>query len=198
MKNIKTIYSLKELHDVLEKHVDLKRLILFLDLDLTLIRATHDDKDELIEPEVTKKMFDFLHEKNIWYVFLTARFHNSVCQEKKRKESLCEMKENIENLYPIFEQLGVECSHFKDNKNEYLELIKNDKNKTVGIMYKGILLGDKKGEIIKHFRLKYGLDKTHPHTLFADDLEKYLRSVKKHVPNSFVFRRLIPEECSSE
>ena len=197
MKNVKTIYSLKELHDVLESHTDLKRLILFLDLDLTLIRANEDDKDELIEPEVTKKMFDFLHENNIWYVFLTARFHNIICLDRKRKESLPEMKENIENLYPIFEQLGVDCSHFKDSKNEYLELIKNEKNKTVGIMYKGILLGDKKGEIIKHFRLKYGLDKTHPHTMFADDLDRYIRNVKKHVPNSFVFRRLISDDYSA-
>ena len=198
MKNVKTIYSLKELHDVLESHTDLKRLILFLDLDLTLIRATHDDKDELIEPEVTKKMFDFLHANNVWYLFLTARFHDILCVEKKRKEYLNQMKENIENLYPIFEQIGVDCSHFKNNKNEHLEVIKNEKNKTIGIMYKGILLGDKKGEIIKHFRLKYGLDKTHPHTMFADDLDRYLKNVRKHVPNCFVFRRLIPDEYSSE
>ena len=65
MKNVQTIYSLKELHNLLEKHVDLKKLILFLDLDLTLILADENDRDILIEPAVTKEMFKFLHDNKV-------------------------------------------------------------------------------------------------------------------------------------
>lgn len=196
MSKIKSIYSLKELHDLLEKHVNLERLILFLDLDLTVIQESTDGSgdDILIEPEVTKKLFDFLHKNNVWYTFVTARFHNVVTSEKKRKEYLEEMNENIEMLYPIFEQIGIDCNYFKNNKNEDLQVLKNDKNKTIGIIYKGILLGDKKGEIIKCFRNMHGLDKTHPHVIFVDDIDKYLRNVKKHVPSAFVYKRQILDE----
>jgi len=194
MSKIKSIYSLKELHDLLEKHVNPNELILFLDLDLTLIKGDDNDMDILIEPEVTKKLFDFLHQKKIWYTFVTARFHNVISSEKKRKETIKEMNENIEMLYPIFEEIGINCDEFKNNKNEEMELLKNDKNKTIGIMYKGLLLGDKKGEIIKYFRKKHGLDKTHPHVIFVDDIDKYLRNVKKHVPTAFVYKRQILDD----
>ena len=193
MKNVQTIYSLKELHNLLEKHVDLKRLILFLDLDLTLIQADESDRDILIEPQVTKDMFKFLHDNKVWYQFVTARFHDVICNQKKREAYLDEIKQNIEDLYVIFEELGIDCSSFKNNKCEEMEIIKSDKNRTVGIVYKGILLGDKKGELIKHFRLKYGLHNSHPHVIFVDDLIPYLRGVKKHIPNSVCLQRCIPE-----
>lgn len=198
MSKIKSIYSLRELHDLLKTHVNPDKLILFLDLDLTIIMAdpssSNSDKDVLIEPEETKKLFDFLHKNKIWYTFVTARFHNIVTSERKRKEALKEMRENIEMLYPIFEQVGINCDEFKNNKNEELQVLRNEKNKPIGIMYKGILLGDKKGEIIKHFRLNHGLDKTHPHVIFVDDIDKYLRNVKKHIPTAFVYKRQILEE----
>ena len=197
----KSIYSLKELHDLLETHPHQQELILFLDLDLTLIQEkcslpkkdedSECEEDELIEPEVTRKLFDFLHKQNIWYTFVTARFHDHVLvKKKKRDEILHEMTDNIEKLYPIFEELGVDCSEYKSNVSDIL-VIKNDHKKPVGIMYKGLLLGDKKGELIKFFRKQYGIDKTHPHVIFLDDIDKYIKSVKRHVPDAIVLKREI-------
>lgn len=193
MAKIKNIYSLRELHDLLEKHQDLSKLILFLDIDLTIVQSNEKDEDVIIEPEITKRMFDFLHKNKVWYTFVTARFHEIVCNEKKRNSGISEIRENIEALYPVFEQVGIDCSEFKNNKDEELTVIKNDKNITVGIMYKGILLGNKKGQIIKHFRIQYGLDKSHPHVIFIDDLDRYLKSVQRYVPEAIVVKRFIPE-----
>ena len=193
MKNVQTIYSLKELHNLLEKHVDLKKLILFLDLDLTLIQADERDIDKIIEPSATKEMFKFLHDNKVWYQFITARFHDVICNQKKREACLDEIKENIENLYPLFEDMGIDCSSYKNNKCEEMEVIKNDKNRTIGVSYKGLLLSEKKGEMIKHFRLKYGLQNSHPHVIFVDDLPTYLRNVRKHVPHAICLKRCIPE-----
>ena len=195
MKNVQTIYSLKELHNLLEKHVDLKKLILFLDLDLTLIQEDEGDscKDRLIEPQITKDMFKFLHDNNVWYQFVTARFHDVICNQKKREAYLDEIRQNIEDLYIVFEEMGIDCSQYKGNKSEEMEIIKNERGRTVGVCYKGLLLSGKKGELIKHFRLKYGLHNSHPHVIFVDDLIPYLRGVKKHIPNSICLQRCIPE-----
>ena len=195
MKNVQTIYSLKELHNLLEKHVDLKRLILFLDLDLTLIQEDEGDscRDKLIEPQVTKDMFKFLHDNKVWYQFVTARFHDVICNQKKREAYLDEIRQNIEDLYVVFEEMGIDCSQYKGNKSEEMEIIKNERGRTVGMSYKGLLLSGKKGELIKHFRLKYGLHNSHPHVIFVDDLIPYLRGVRKHLPNSICLQRCIPE-----
>ena len=89
--------------------------------------------------------------------------------------------------------MGIDCREFKNNKNETMEVIKNDRGRTVGVIFKGILLSDKKGELIKHFRLKYGLHNSHPHVIFVDDLVPYLRGVRKHLPNSICLQRCIPK-----
>ena len=195
MKNVQTIYSLKELYNLLEKHVDLKRLILFLDLDLTLIQADENngDKDQLIEPQVTKDMFKFLHDNKVWYQFVTARFHDVICNQKKREACLDEIRQNIEDLYVLFEEMGIDCSSYKNNKCEEMEVLKSSSGRTIGAIFKGLLLGDRKGEVIKYFRLKYNLDKSHPHVIFVDDLPPYLKSVKRHLPFATVIQRCIPE-----
>jgi hypothetical protein len=195
MKNVQTIYSLKELHKLLEKHVDLKRLILFLDLDLTLIQEDEENPecDKIIEPQITRDMFKFLHDNKVWYQFVTARFHDVICNQKKREACLDEIRKNIEDLYVVFEDMGIDCSYFRHNKCEEMEVIKNDKGRTIGAIFKGILLSDKKGELIKHFRLKYGLHNSHPHVIFVDDLPTYLRGVKKHIPHSLCLQRCIAE-----
>jgi len=49
-------------------------------------------------------------------------------------------------------------------------------------------------KINSYFRKKHGLDKTHPHVIFVDDIDKYLRNVKKHVPTAFVYKRQILDD----
>ena len=194
MSQIKTIYSLKELHDLLEKHPNKDELFIAFDIDMTIVMENENNEDILIEPEITKKLFKFLIDNNIYFTFVTARFYNYVCNDKKREKVVDEMKENIEMLYPIFEELGMDLTEYKNgNLGEKVEILKDEKGNTQGIIYKGIVLSGKKGPAIKHYRRIFGIDKTHPYTIFIDDLDLYLNSVKKFVPNSLVLRREIDE-----
>lgn len=192
MSKIRSIHSLSELHDLIEVHPEKDKLFIAFDIDLTVVMGDEDDRDILIEPEVTKKLFKYLIDNNIYFTFVTARFYDSVCNKKKRPEVMKEMKENLEMLYPIFEDLGMDLSEYKQGKlGKDLHLIKDEKGNTQGIMYRGIVLSGRKGPAIKHFRRHFGIDKTHPHTIFIDDVDTYLNSVKKHVPGSTVLRRKI-------
>ena len=194
MSKIKTIYSLAELQDIIEKHPHKDKLSIMFDIDLTIVMEDQNNKDVLIEPEVTKKLFKYLIDNDIFFSFVTARFYDYVCNAKKRETVVDEMKENLEELYPIFEDLGIDLTDFKNGKmgNE-LHVIKDENGRTAGIMYKGIVLSGLKGPVIKHYKREFGIDKTHPYTIFIDDVDTYLNSVKRHVPNSLVLRRKIDE-----
>jgi len=194
MSKIKSINSLKELHDIIEKHPNKDQLSIMFDIDKTIVMEDENSKDVLIEPEVTKKLFKYLLDNDIFFTFVTARFYDYVCNAKKRESVINEMKENLEELYPIFEELGMDLTDYKNGKlgNE-LRLITDEKGKTMGIIYKGIVLSGMKGPVIKHYKREFGFDKTHPYTIFIDDIDTYLNSVKRHVPNSLVLRRKIDE-----
>ena len=192
MSKIKSIHSLSELHDIIEEHPYKDKLFVAFDIDLTVVMGDENDMDILIEPEVTKKLFKYLIDNDIFFTFVTARFYDSVCNDKKRDKIIDEMKQNLEMLYPIFEELGMDLSEYKNGKlGNDLHVIKDEKGNTQGVMYRGIVLSGKKGPVIKHFRRHFGIDKTHPHTIFIDDVDTYLNSVKKHVPGSVVLRRKI-------
>ena len=196
MRKIRTIYSLKELHRLLEEHDEKKKIVIFFDLDQTIVADcdTNSDLDVLIEPQITKDLFAYMMKHNIYFSFITARFYDTVCNSKKR--NLPEIRKNIyETLFPIFEELGIDISGYKSkDMHDKYHIIKNDRNISIGMLYHGIIFGGKKGEIIKHFRSECNLDKSHPITIFVDDHDKYLKSVVKHVPNAIVLRREIEEE----
>lgn len=190
MSKVQTIYSLKELHNLLEKHDNKDQIVVFFDLDLCIVQPHPDDDaiDILIEPEVTKQLFDHIKENNIYFSFVTARFYDSVCNNKKR--NLEDMNENVfGTLYPVFEQLGLDFEEFKED--DTFHHLKNHNGTTVGGIYRGIMFGHKKGEIIKHFKKQYGLDETHPITVFVDDYEPYIKNVRKHVPDAIILKREI-------
>ena len=189
MTQIKPIYSLTELYNMLLNHKYPKKVLVVLDLDLTLIKEKEDQTDELIEPEVSKKLFKHMRDNNIWFLFLTARFGTVVCNAKKR--NLTEMTENIrETLFPVFRELGLDVSEF-DKENDECIPIRSDAGRTVGVIYRGILFGANKGHIIKQFRKMTDADKTHPYTIFVDDIEEYLTGAIKHVPRITALQRFI-------
>jgi hypothetical protein len=192
----KTIYSLRELHDLVENHDEPHRMIIFFDIDLTIVKEKDDYSDMLIEPEITKDLFAYLIDNRINFCFVTARFHDTVCDHKTR--DLVEMKDNIEgSIFPILEELGIDLTPYRtpaaDKEVYYLE---NGKGEIVGVLYKGIFFGARKGEIIKHYRKEMGLDMTHPHTVLVDDLMENLEGAKQHVPNIILLKRDILEELS--
>ena len=80
------------------------------------------------------------------------------------------MEENIfETIHPIIEQLGMNMEPYKtDDLRDVIMKIEDEDGECVGILYRGILFGDRKGEIIKHFLRKCPMYK--PHTIFIDDI----------------------------
>ena len=192
MKTIPTIYSLRDVLNLLKKHKEKEKVMVWFDIDLTLIYPDPNDEDVdiLIEPKETKELFSYISENNIAFSIITARFYDSVCNSKKRNLNL--MKHDIlNNIFPFLEQLGLNLDDYKE-RDEY-DLIKSETGRCVGMVYKGILFGSNKGKIIKIYREKWGLDKTHPVTIFVDDYDTYLNSVAKHIPDSIVLRREIYE-----
>lgn len=183
-----TINSLRDFLKIIQKYESPDRLMIFFDLDLTLIHENENGDDVLMEREETQELFKYLHEKDIWYTFCTARYYDIILNNKKRKEYIDEISNNIEKLYEIFEDLDIDCKEHKGSNSDEIVLKKN--NKPVGVLYKGILLGDKKGPIIKQFREKYNLEADYPQVIFIDDFDKYLQSVTQHVPGCLIIKRL--------
>ena len=185
MTNIPSISSLSELHEYVKKHPKKDEIFIFFDFDMTLI---NDMKDTLLEPQITKDLFKYLQDHGIYHAVVTARFYDTVCNKSKR--NLQDMEENIfETIHPILEELGMDLNVYKgeDLKDTVMELF-NDKRKCVGILYRGIFFGDKKGEIIKHFLKNSGVNKEH--IIFVDDYDPYLDNVRKHVPHCLSVKRL--------
>ena len=191
--NCRTVYSLKELHDLLEKHEEKHRLCVFIDLDLTIIKS-HDENEEidvLIEPEVTKELFNYMVNNNIYFAFITGRFYDTVCVAKKR--NLREIEKNIfTSIFPILEELGLDISQYKDDSlRDEIHIVRNDRKRCIGILYRGIFFTGNKGETIKQYKKSFNLNDSHPITIFIDDHDPYLRSVAKHVPDAVILKRNI-------
>ena len=181
-----TIRSLAELEAIIREHPDKNRLMIWFDLDETLVQPDEDDyTDVLIEPEVTQYLFDYIHQEKIPYSFITARFHDTVCNSQKRK--LSDIRTNVyETIYPFLNQLGISIDEYE--KDDTLHIIKAGNGRCVGIIYKGIIFTGLKGPAIKHYSKKYGFDKRKH--IFVDDNDIYLNSVARHVENCLVIRRL--------
>lgn len=193
MGKIQNVFSLRELHDLLEQIEDKTKTMVWFDFDLCLVQPHHadDEKDVLIEPQTTKKLFKYMMEHGINFAIVTARFYDTACNHKKR--NLTDIKENIEtSIFPILEELGIDITAYKDrNLDDQLHLIKNEKGKTVALLYKGIIFSGIKGQAIKHYRRQFDWDKKHTTNIFIDDIDTYLNSVSKHVPEAIVLRRHI-------
>ena len=195
MSKIENIYSLKELHDLLKSIDDKSKINIVFDFDLTLVIEDSFNKniDILIEPEETKDLFSYISKHNIFFFIVTARFYDTVCNKKKR--NLQDIKQNIDtSIFPILEELGLDIAQYKEYYfDDKFHIVENDKGKCVGILYRGIFFGDKKGEIIKYYRKQFGFDKSHPITIFVDDHDPYLKNVERHNPEAIVLRRQISD-----
>jgi hypothetical protein len=181
-----TIYSIAELENIIRKHKQKDNLMIWFDLDETLVKSSDDQyTDVLIEPEETQALFDYIHQENILYSFITARFHDTVCNKNKRK--LSEMNENIlDTIYPFLTKLGIDISEFENEETPYIIKAKN--GRCVGVIYKGIIFTGLKGPAIKHYSEKSDLDKRLH--IFIDDNDIYLNSVARNVDNCLVIKRL--------
>ena len=184
------IMDIDTLDDVLSylKNVDKKdKISLWLDWDENIINS---DNDTIIEPEVTKRLFNYLLENRIFFSIITGRFYDTVCDDKKR--NIFDMQYNITTtMYPILKELGVNVARSSTEEHKRtIYKIYNEEGICVGILYMGIIFSHKKGETIKNYlrQTKFNL----PHKIFVDDYEPYLLEVTQSVPDIIAFRRHVP------
>ena len=193
MGKIQNIFSLKDVHNLLEQIEDKDKTMVWFDFDLSLVQPheKYEEKDILIEPQTTKDLFAYMMRHGINFAIVTARFYDTACNHKKR--NLRDIKENIEtSIFPILEELGIDITAYKDKElDNQMHLVKDEKGKTVGLLYKGIIMSGVKGQAIKHYRRQSGWDQIHTTNIFIDDIDTYLNSVAKHVPDAIVLRRHI-------
>jgi len=193
MGKIQNVFSLRELHDLLEQIEDKTKTMVWFDFDLCLVQPheTNEEKDVLIEPQTTKNLFAYMMKHGINFAIVTARFYDTACNSKKR--DLRDIKDNIDvSIFPILEELGIDVTAYKDKElDDKMHLIKNEKGTTVALLYKGIIFSGIKGQAIKHYRRQFDWDKKHTNNIFIDDIDTYLNSVAKHVPEAIVLRRHI-------
>ena len=124
------------------------------------------------------------------FAIVTARFYDTACNKKR---NLKDIKNNIDvSIFPILEELGIDVTAYKDKElDDQMHLVRDEKGKTVGLLYKGVIFSGIKGQAIKHYRRQFGWDKKHTTNIFIDDIDTYLNSVVKHVPEAIVLKRHI-------
>jgi len=191
MSKIESIYSLKEIKTLLENHSDKNKIIVYFDIDLTLVYNNENNIEKLIEPNETKELFDYIINNNILFSFITARFYDTACNKRKRNLKLMQ-KDIDESIFPMLETLGIDLTFHKSKELEdKIHIIKNKRGICVGIIYRGVFFSAKKGETIKYYHEEFGIDKTHPHIIFIDDLEEHLKGVIRHIPGAKALKRKI-------
>lgn len=182
--NIRDISSLKEVLEYIKTVKNKDDLIIFFDWDDTLVNP---DYDNIIEPKITKELFDYIKENKIFYSIITGRFYDTVCDENRR--NIYEMESNIvETMHPSLIELGVDVSRcitpqFKKTVNRIVD----ENGKCVGVLYMGIFFTGDKGKTIKNYlRMVKMRKKT---IIFVDDYEPYLTEVTSFLPTVKAFRR---------
>jgi len=182
-KNPNTIYTLKNVLSHLQGTKNIKDTIVFLDWDDTLVNP---DNDKIIEPRITKQLFDYMLKNKIFFCIITARFWDSVCDDNKR--NLFAMQENVEEtMHPIIEKLGMNIDSYKsfESQNNYFKVF-DEKNECVEILYMGIFFTGNKGDVIKHYSNMIGKK----HKVFVDDYPIYLNDVITKNPDIVAFKRM--------
>lgn len=185
---VTNISTLESVLTYLESIDDHSTIAVFLDWDDTLINP---DYDSIIEPEVTKELFDYMIKHKIYFSIITGRFYASVCDDNTRNLPL--MQHNIKTtMYPSLNKLGIDPSKylsptFTDNPYKIL----NENGECVGVLYMGIFFSGDKGATIKNFLRQSGMTNQKTKIIFVDDYEPYLYEVSKSLPKVKCFRRLV-------
>lgn len=176
--NLYEIETLKQLVKYLEEHKP-EEIIVFLDWDQTIVES---GTNNIIEPEETKTLFNFLKKRKIPFYIITARFwKNILFPETLNKHEL--EKSIRETMHKPLGKLDIQI---EENPDIYHVM---DNEDIVGIYYLNILFGAEKGKIIKNFLA------AHPEfekkqVIFVDDHHGYLENVSKHVVSSInIYRK---------
>jgi hypothetical protein len=179
------IYSLGSILTYLKSIKDPNDVVVFFDWDDTVVDP---DYNKIIEPEITKELFDYMKNKHIFYSFITGRFQDTVCDDTKR--NIFDIQFNIINtIFPVLNKLGIDTSRYQTNlfkQNPYK--ICDTSGKCVGLLYMGIFFSGTKGAAIKHYFRQTNQKKSE--IIFVDDYVPYLRETTTSIPHVTAFRRL--------
>ena len=190
------IININTLNDVLLylKSIENKKSIsVWLDWDENIINS---ETNTIIEPEVTKELFDYMIKNRIFFSIITGRFYDSACDDKKR--NIFAMENNIVNtIFPVLRQLGVNTNDFNNEKTrkEYYKIY-NEKGKCIGFLYMGIIFSHYKGDAIKNYLRQNRMN--YPIKIFVDDYEVYLMEVASSVPDMKIYRRHVPYPITAD
>ena len=180
-------YEIESLNDVLVhlKTLPARRTIVFFDWDDTIVYSGTTD---IIEPEVTKNLFNYMLDMKIDFVFITARYWNYVIfNEFMTDDDYDDIKTSvIETIHEPLKTLG-----FEPETNILEPVFVDHQSDRVGLYYLNILFGCEKGRIITSYKQK--LAKSYDHVLFVDDYDEYLINVGLHVPQATLIRRKIAD-----
>ena len=100
--HITNINTLDTVLTYLKAAENLADIIVFFDWDDTLVNP---DNDLIIEPQVTRDLFDFMLEKRVYFCIITGRFYNTACDDNKR--NINDMQHNImTTMHPSMRLLG--------------------------------------------------------------------------------------------
>ena len=182
--NIQDINSLEFVLSHLKTINTPEKIAVWLDWDDTIINSY---TDEIIEPEITRQLFDYMIKNRIFFSIITGRFNNTACDDKKR--NIFTMQHNIINtIFPVLEKLGLDIDRYKhDTYRNSIYKVFNNKNKCIGILYMGIFFSERKGETIKHYSRQMNLNKKY--NIFVDDYEPYLIDTTVSLPSIVAYRR---------
>lgn len=184
---ISNIYSLSELHNYVKSHPNQKNLIIFFDLDDTLINP---DNETVLEIKESRALIKFLQKNQIPSWFITGRYYDTICDPRKR--DLKDMEHNVHHtIFPLLNKIGIDITNYNNKRErEKFAEIKNEKNKCIGLFYMGIFFSGDKGATMKS--ILNMTQNQHKEVIFIDDYEPYIKEVKKNLPTATIFRRVPP------
>ncbi len=184
---IENITSLEDILTYLKTVKNPQDVAVFFDWDDTLVNP---DFDNIIEPEVTKRLFDYMKNNRIFYAMITGRFHDTVCDDTKR--NIFDMQHNIiHTMHPSLKKLGIDTDKYQSEEfRQSLYKIYNELGQCVGVLYMGIFFTARKGEAIKNYLRQMGIKKKE--VLFVDDYEPYLIETTASLPSVKAYRRIPP------
>lgn len=178
-------YEISSLTDFLShlKELPAQRTIVFFDWDDTIVYSGTTD---IIEPQATSSLFNYMLDVGIDFVFITARYWNYVLfSDLMSTDDYTDIKTSVfETMHQPLNSLG-----FEPEVNVVHPLRIEHNSDCVGLYYLNVLFGCEKGRIIASYLRQ--LPKLYDHVIFVDDYDDYLLNVAFHVPQATLIRRLI-------
>jgi len=208
---IKTVDSLNDLLTDIKHQVESvgsENIAVFFDWDDTIVCS---NTATLIEPDVTKTLFEYLLANNIIFAILTGRYSTSVCYSDFGGKMDSVIRSINEYMYNALNEMSPDIKRRFIHRHNSIYgdgsvKIESDKcitgeaysvtyqNKCVGSSLCGILYSTKKGETIYGYLQALGKNVDDMTVFFVDDNDEFLTNVKSVSQGKILnYKRLLPK-----